>query len=275
MSQLKELIEETYSMNDNMKVVLLCHSFGGTNCLHFLHQQNQTWKDQYIVSLFSSSLKGNKLILIQFIHLSLKRFVITLGTPFAGAAASVVANVIGDNYGLFLIGSSRMRNIQRSFSSAAALNPDPRVFNPMTDIFVETPNKNYTAFDLNELYQDIQHPDGYEMWLDSAEANKMVFERHPGVKVHCWVGIGVPTQEKIVYKKQEDFPEKNPEIIYGEGDGTVNFKSARQCLRWIDESGEDTLKKSLLEYREFNNVEHFNLVTDDSVINALKDVLKL
>ena len=50
---LKHLIEDTYALNGNKKVVLLVHSLGGLMTLTFLNNQSQQWKDQYIRAIIS------------------------------------------------------------------------------------------------------------------------------------------------------------------------------------------------------------------------------
>lgn len=53
--RLKSLVEETYATNNNTKVILIAHSMGGPMCLHFLHGQDQKWKDKYIQSMITLS----------------------------------------------------------------------------------------------------------------------------------------------------------------------------------------------------------------------------
>lgn len=48
--QLKILVQETYSSNAK-KVALLCHSMGCIRAVHFLNQQPQEWKAQYVEKL--------------------------------------------------------------------------------------------------------------------------------------------------------------------------------------------------------------------------------
>lgn len=50
---LKNLVEETYAINGNKKVILLVHSLGGLMTLAMLNQQNQNWKDKYVRALIS------------------------------------------------------------------------------------------------------------------------------------------------------------------------------------------------------------------------------
>ena len=49
----KNLIQDTYTLNGNKKVVLIGHSMGNTNVLYFLNQQPQKWKDQYVAKFVS------------------------------------------------------------------------------------------------------------------------------------------------------------------------------------------------------------------------------
>lgn len=68
----KELIEETYAINGERKVYLICHSLGCLRSIHFLNLQSQEWKDHYI-----------------------KEY-ITLSAPWAGSAQSLLALIEGN-----------------------------------------------------------------------------------------------------------------------------------------------------------------------------------
>jgi lysophospholipase-3 len=50
---LKGLIEETYTLNGNTKVVMIAHSMGNIVFLYFLNHMDQSWKDKYIRSYIS------------------------------------------------------------------------------------------------------------------------------------------------------------------------------------------------------------------------------
>lgn len=53
--KLKQLVEDTYTENENKSVMLIAHSMGGPMSLYFLNQQAQDWKDKYIKSLVTLS----------------------------------------------------------------------------------------------------------------------------------------------------------------------------------------------------------------------------
>ena len=46
-----ELIEETYRINDEEPVVIICHSLGCPVILYYLNRLSQEWKDIYIRSM--------------------------------------------------------------------------------------------------------------------------------------------------------------------------------------------------------------------------------
>lgn len=46
--KMKALIEETYRINNNTRVILLAHSMGNPTSLYFYNQMSQAWKDKYL-----------------------------------------------------------------------------------------------------------------------------------------------------------------------------------------------------------------------------------
>ena len=45
---MKALIEETYRINNNTRVVIVAHSMGNPTALYFYNQMPQAWKDKYL-----------------------------------------------------------------------------------------------------------------------------------------------------------------------------------------------------------------------------------
>lgn len=88
----------------------------------------------------------------------------------------------------------------------------------------------------------------------------------------------------IYYKKKSDFPLK-PQLVFGNGDGTVNIRSLRGCLRWAQ--GDPRLlkrRKGTTKYflrkkkkqkippvfhTEFPGVDHMAILKDPQVINYI------
>ena len=63
--RLKDLIEDTYYLNNNRRATLVAHSMGNMVILYFLNQMDQVWKDKFVA-----------------------RFV-ALAAPWAGAAKTI------------------------------------------------------------------------------------------------------------------------------------------------------------------------------------------
>ena len=53
LSNLTELIEETYEINNFTRVVLIGHSMGNVNILYLLNHKTSEWKDKYIEAFIS------------------------------------------------------------------------------------------------------------------------------------------------------------------------------------------------------------------------------
>ena len=46
-------------------------------------------------------------------------------------------------------------------------------------------------------------------------------------------GCDVPTEEHYVYDSSRPFPDYEPHITYGQGDGTVNMRSLKGYLKLV------------------------------------------
>ncbi len=88
----------------------------------------------------------------------------------------------------------------------------------------------------------------------------------PNVKMHCVYGTGLPTPELLNYTKSDDFS-VDPEIVFGEGDGTVNSKSLTGCTYW-----RNFQKKPILTY-EIKGAEHTALLVNPLAIDYIVKVL--
>ncbi|OAF72037.1 hypothetical protein A3Q56_00168 [Intoshia linei] len=51
----RNIPEKTFKYKGNLKVVLICHSFGGLVANSFLNKKSQKWKDKYIQVMISLS----------------------------------------------------------------------------------------------------------------------------------------------------------------------------------------------------------------------------
>lgn len=71
--RLRGLIEDSYTSNDNMPVVMVCHSMGCPNLRYFFSRQPQAWKDKYV------------------------RAMVTLGGAWGGAVKALKAYASGES----------------------------------------------------------------------------------------------------------------------------------------------------------------------------------
>lgn len=233
--RLKSLVEETYTMNNNTKVILIAHSMGGPMCLHFLHMQKQKWKDKYIQSM------------------------ITLSGAWGGSMKAVKVFAIGDDLGVYVLRQAVLREMQITSPSLAWLLPSKLFWKP-DEILVQTDDRNYTLSDLKDFFEDIDYPTAWEMRKDVVQYSEN-FDP-PGVEVHCLHGYGVKTVDRLVYKPGK-FPDGYPGFIFGDGDGTVNQRSLEGCLHW------DGKQKQKIYHQTFPNMDHMAILGDDRIINYI------
>ncbi|CAG5958426.1 unnamed protein product [Menidia menidia] len=234
---LQQMIEEMAEKAGG-PVVLIAHSMGNMYTLYFLNQQPQAWKDKYI-----------------------KAFV-CLGAPWAGVAKTLRVVTSGDNNRIPVISSLKIRSQQRTAISTNWLLPYAHSW-PKDQVLIQTPKANYTVQDYERLYSDIGFQDG---WLMRQDTEPLVSElRPPGVEVHCLYGSGVPTA--AAYSYSDKFPDVEPAVLYGNGDGTVNLQSAVQCKRWAGR------QRPPVTLKELPGNEHVNMLTNFTTVAYIKTVL--
>jgi lysophospholipase-3 len=58
-----------------------------------------------------------------------------------------------------------------------------------------------------------------------------------------------------------------PELIYGDGDGSVNLRSSQACTLWRG------LQKQSITTLDVEKVEHFEILHNEQVVNYIKDLM--
>ena len=233
-NRLRLLIEDTYQKNNNKKVTLLAHSLGCRFGLMFLQKQESAWKEQYIHAF------------------------VAMGGPWGGAALEHILYASGWTMGVPFIDPAVIRQEQRTSETNMLLLPTAAAFKS-DQIIVQSPTKSYTVNDYDAFFDDVGYPTGKQrIAAMKKERNNL---EAPGVKTYCLYGIGVSTPLKMIYK-QGEFPDKQPTIVYGDGDGTVNEESSRLCSSW-----KDTTVKT------FNKAPHEKMFGNAEIQNYLKTVV--
>lgn len=261
----KDLVEETFTNAGNQRVVILAHSLGALYGLNFLNKQSVSWKKKYVKALVvvSGPLGGSMKALK--IEASGKPWLITFS----------IFSPLGDNFGIYFQNSLWYREVQRSMPSLAFLLPDPRLWGPNEPV-IFTPKKNYTIHDYKEFFLDVGYPEGmslnhnycilgYQMYLDT----KSIVDGFVGPtgidEVYCFYGTGIHTTAGMVYtpatRFNSAFPDQNPSILVGDGDGTVNLRSLEQCTKWDG-----------VQYETLPNADHLGILRDERLISKLKKI---
>jgi len=236
--QLQALVEETYKRNGNTKVILLAHSMGGPMSLYFLQNMPQEWKDKYIKSL------------------------VTLSAAWGGSIKAIKVFVVGDDLGVFVLNGGILKQMQITSPSLAWLMPSQDLWQP-NEVLVQTDYKNYSLSNIQQFFNDIGYPVGWEMRKDQEPYMDL---SPPGVEVHCLYGTGVDTIDKMIYKSGK-FPD-SPTFQYGDGDGTVNLRSLQVCNLWKEKQLQSIYDVPL------HKVDHMQILNDPKVLDYIKNLIK-
>lgn len=234
---LRVLVEEAYTQNDNTPVTLLCHSMGCPMSLIFLHSQTADWKVKYIARM------------------------ITIAGAWGGSAKAIKVFAIGDDLGALALRASTMREEQITMPSLAWLLPHPEFWKP-DEVLIRTSTREYTMGGMEDFFNDLDYPTGWEMRKDM---QPFLDFRAPGVEVHCIYGSGINTVEVLEYKSAD--LSSSPKLLNGDGDGTVNIRSLQGCARWRTE------QEKPITTLEIPGGEHMKILSSDATIENILSVL--
>ena len=131
---------------------------------------------------------------------------------------------------------------------------------------VKTPERTYTVNDYDVFFKDIGFPLGIKLRKLVENLTYPLTEHSPHVTVHCLHGSGVDTAARFIFNEGE-FPDTQPSISYGDGDGTVNKRSLEACSKWSQRQPYNvTLKR-------YPNVNHNGVLSDENVHSYIKTLL--
>jgi len=237
--ELKQLIEQTADTAGS-RVSVVSHSMGCLQTLYLLNHQTQEWKDKYIEKW------------------------IPLAGPFGGSATELRLHASGDSAGL-PVNPLTIREEQRSYETNFWLAPVPQWFG--NDSLVQTPTRNYSAQDYDSFFDDIGYAPGKKLMKRVQPLTSSV--QAPGVDVVCMYSLGVDTPARFVYDTGSF--DKQPVVVKGDGDGTVNAISLQLCERWMHTG----VQRRSAKVTKFSKISHSGMLTDKSVIDALMEELGL
>ncbi|XP_007018457.2 PREDICTED: lecithin-cholesterol acyltransferase-like 1 [Theobroma cacao] len=236
LQDLKDLIEKASASNGGKPVILLSHSLGGLYVLQLLNRNSASWRQRFI-----------------------KHFV-ALSAPWGGTVQEMLTFASGSSFGVPLVDPLLVRGEQRSSESNLWLMPSPTLFGP-GKVLVFTPSEAYSAHDIPQFLNDIGFPEGVIPY--KSRILPLTEElRPPNVSVTCIIGTGVKTAETLFYGKA-GFDEQ-PEVVYGDGDGTVNLVSllALESL-WANE------KSQPLKVIRIAGISHTSILEDNAALDQI------
>lgn len=242
-SNLKLLIENTSRQFNNCSVTLVAHSMGGLVSHHFLVKSvTQQWKDTYIYQY------------------------ITLGAVWGGASKPLKAVISGDDDHIFkLTNPIVLREDERSFAGVYWLLPSPKIWD-QDRIIVTTPTRNYTAHTIMELLKELNYDNGLKLF-DKVTGSSLQDLPPPNVTMYCLYGVLSSNTTELLYRYEEgNFPDNQPTVIKGEGDGTVNRHSLEACQIWAKQ-------QPYKFHHEFYRTDHVGIVRNDSVLEFIKKLV--
>ena len=169
----------------------------------------------------------------------------------------------GDNIDVVVVKPLTVRPYQRSASSTAWLMPSEAFWSD-DEILVSQPKQNYTVKDYKKFFEDINFTDGYEMRLDTQQ---LTFNLDPPqVEFHALYSSGVKTPDSFIYSASQ-WPDLQPSVVYGDGDGTVNLRSLFGFKRWFGKQDEKIFVK------ELKGIDHLAILKNQEAIDYIINLI--
>jgi lysophospholipase-3 len=269
LTDLKGLIEQAYTANDNQPVVLLSHSMGALWSLYFLNNQQTEWRQKFVAHF------------------------VTIAAPWGGTVEQMLTFASGNSVGVPFVDPLVVRKEQRSSESNLWLLPVSWVFGKHRPLVISSSGRSYTAADMKEFLHDIITPAGFAATTAAAAADLHQSYNHlvtayesrvphltektslqaPQVPVTLIYGHGVPTAEMLSYEEKSNSSSKLgydcvPKVVQGDGDGTVNLCSLTAVIQeWGSTPGQ------ILEVIALSNKSHRNILLDKESLEVIVNVI--
>lgn len=188
---------------------------------------------------------------------------VTLGAPWTGAvdAAENLITGLTIKY-LSYIYKTKFRPMIQSFPSIYFLLPTLGY----NESFINYAGEEISADNYDRFFELLDVPDGKEMWMDSKDTVSQL--EHPGVDTTCIFGSKIDTTEKLIFKSSNDWPD-SPQVIKGDGDGTVHRTSLEACTKWAENSDRH------FSIENYENLSHLGVRDDDRVIQYMLKLISL
>uniref|UniRef100_A0A0E0K1R1 AB hydrolase-1 domain-containing protein n=1 Tax=Oryza punctata TaxID=4537 RepID=A0A0E0K1R1_ORYPU len=245
----KEFMElvETASKKHHKKAIILGHSLGGMVALEFVRNTPLAWRNRYIEHLFLIS-----------------------PTISPGFVVSVRNLVSGPQDILYVPDATALslRPMWRSFEISIDNFPSPEVFGH--EPIVITKQRNYSAYDFEDLLAAIGFSDGFEPFRRRMAARMNYFEA-PMVSLTCINGVGNRTPRQLVYW-DGNFDEP-AQTVFDDGDDTINLIS---MLAFDEEMRRQPGQKGRFKSIKLDKASHGSVLTDEWALRrVMQEILEV
>jgi lysophospholipase-3 len=229
---LKDLVEKASRDNGGKPVIIVSHSLGGLFALQLLNKNPISWRKKYI------------------------QHFVALSTPWGGTVVQMVTFASGYTLGVPFVDPLLVREEQRTSESNTWLLPNAKVFGERK--LVITPDATYSAHEITRFLNDIGFSRGvYPYTTRILPLMEQLIA--PEVPITCIIGSDVRTPETLFYG--ENGFDEQPDVVYGDGDGTVNMASLLALEKlWAEE------KHQPLKVIRIGGISHTSILQNDSAL---------
>ncbi len=241
LSNMQKLVEETYALNGNKKVILISHSMGCLYSQRFLNFMSTEWKDKYI------------------------QLWIPIAGVFHGSTDTVSLMASGHNEGVPTVSDISLREEQRTYETNFWMLPSPSSWSDSEPLAI-IGGKTFTSAQYEEFFTAINYNVG---WKYYQRYNKITDAlTPPGVPVYALFSKGVETPKYYVWSSS-DTNKPPSSTVQGDGDGTVPYQSLTSIKKWANGNGGKSF-----DFKEYDKISHAAMVTDKGVIDFIVSIIK-
>ena len=261
----KKLIEETYTRNNNLAIMLIGHSLGGCISHQFLISMSKEWKNKYINCFVSVS------------------------SVFGGAPKAMKPSLSGDDLGLPGVNPIDLKPAMKLTGGALLLYPDKDLY---TSPFISIKTNNYDSKlqNLKKLYiNEFKDPIIYDI-IENLTLDKRNWYEPPNVTTHIIrvKNTGI-TECMYYYKDTKSLPSilgeqeyykilfaANSPSIHNEkledmfGDQTVPYISLRLPMKiWPSKQTQKIQEHIVVS----DKIDHMTLVQSYQFVDIIQSIL--
>lgn len=265
---LKELVEDTFTKNNNRRVRLLCHSMGCPVGRAFLVSGidptvDAAWRAKYMAGL------------------------IAIGPPWAGSPQAIQSVIDGPVYSDLTPGwatgyiGEYIGKATSTWAGLLSLLPAQiglGIYDESEPLVI-SPSRNFTINDMKDMLHHVSNVqvnythysiNRTDLW-NYMSHNLFTLSAGPGVDLDCIYLVDVDTPYGLQYRN-DDFTDTGTYISAVKGDGTVPMISAAKPLEaWTAEGGYNVTGYPL---DLGGTLSHMEMPTSSDVIGIVLDVLR-